>query len=303
MIGTAVGYCEAQLVPFVRSLRQTGYEGEIILIVHADDFSSLARSTVMPDVSWHPVQTLRLNLRFHRGRYEKLWLPLQLLELWAVRAVGRLPVRGEKRRAMQRLAAGRLFHPELSRFVYYEALLLELSVDRVLLTDVRDVVFQTNPFEALGDEALAFGMETGEYSNDTEYWNRRWLRATYGEAMVKRLAGRQVSCAGVGYGSRQEILSYLGHMIDELLAFSLAGFAQMADQAIHNALLWTGTLGSPAMLQPLASPIATLNFFTLERLDLDDRGRLLNQDGSVVSVLHQYDRIPGLLERLACCRP
>lgn len=300
VIGTAVGYGVQQIAPFVRSLRSAGYAGQIVMIVHARDLAALTASPSLRGVRWHPVNTLRLNLRFNRGRYEKLWLPLQALELMSVRLAGRLPGTDETRRRLQRALASRLFHPELSRFIYYLQLLqADPSLDYVLLTDVRDVVFQTDPFDALGDETLAFGLESSAYTNDTEYWNRRWLRASYGEEMIERLVGCPVSCAGVAYGTRSRLLSYLELMIGEILRYTLAGFAQMADQANHNALVWTGRLDSPTLMQPLASPVATLNFFSLDQLTLDDQGRLLNEDGSVVSILHQHDRVPGLTARLA----
>ncbi len=71
-----------------------------------------------------------------------------------------------------------------------------------------------------------------------------------------------------------------------------------ADTAIHNMLVWTGRLGEPALLEPLNSPIATLNGIDATSVSLSPTGRLLNADGSEPSVLHQYDRLPALRERL-----
>jgi hypothetical protein len=104
------------------------------------------------------------------------------------------------------------FHgmPHVTRYFHYgHYLATHPGFSSVLLTDVRDVVFQGDGFRSV-DRGLFVGMENPNLTIASEIYNRGWIRDAYGDAMLERLGDRQVSCSGVTLGRRgirQEVYS------------------------------------------------------------------------------------------------
>jgi hypothetical protein len=217
-----------------------------------------------------------------------------------MRLVSRLPKGGRARSGLQVAVADRLFPPMQSRFFHYRRFLTANGHDRILLTDVRDVLFQRDPFADLPATGLGLSLEGPGYTLATEPHNAARLRLMYGEEMVERIGSNRVSCAGVTYGERAAMMRYLDLMTGEIETLSLrkAGLEGGLDQAMHNALLWTGQLQEVHLLETLASTVTTLHGIPEADVPISPHGTVLNRDGSEPSVVHQYDRVPGLAPRL-----
>ena len=72
------------------------------------------------------------------------------------------------------------------------------------------------------------------------------------------------------------------------------------DQAVHNGLLQTGRLPSAKVVPNEHGRVPTLGRMTA--LHMGDAGILLNADGTIPAVIHQWDRHPGLVSRLRALR-
>lgn len=300
VIGAAIGYDLNAVRPFISSLRKSGYRGDIALIVDHLLFDStdplLADVTRIPASSWGFGYGARL-------RKSTLWrqlilAPWQLCCWLLFRVLRMLPGPARFKSELMHGFARWFYHPQLSRFLHYHSFLRRHPYDRVLLADVRDVLFQADPFSELPVQGLAVSIEAAHSTLASQPWNALWLRTAYGAAVLEKIGKCPVSCSGVTYGDRAAIARYLDLMVREFFSLGWVATFQAGDQGMHNYLLWTGNLGAFQQLHSLRSPIATLHDTDATHLQFDSRGRLLNGDGSAVSVIHQYDRIPGLTERL-----
>jgi hypothetical protein len=299
VVGLASGYTEAQLAPFLVSLRQTGYDGAVVLLVDDHTIAATRGAAVLDDVQLVRIRALRSPAQpalRKLARSSALW-PLLGVGGWvAVRLAG-LGRPSPERDVRQRAIAGRALHPALARNFFYWQLLENSDVGQVLLTDTRDVLFQADPFECLAGAELWSGLESDTLTIGGEFYNRVGTRVGFGRAMLKRIGDRQVSCAGIIGGSGAAIKEYIRHMTDGLLDMPPQGVVFTTDQALHNVLIWTNVL--PVELsQALGSPIATLNLVSMDDLHFDARGRLVTPDGTLIGIVHQYDRVDGLSERL-----
>jgi hypothetical protein len=302
VLAAAIGYRPEQLVPFLRSLRKAEYEGSVALFVdrplkRALEHDPLAADvTLVPSLRWVP---MRFGFVQNARKMRLLWALPQAL-LWAIVAVlGRLPVPARWRIALQVPVATILHTPMEARFFRYRRFLRAHPFDRVLICDVRDVLFQRPPFDGVPPTGLAVSIETSGYTLATEKHNAAWIERVYGPDMLARIGSSPVANVGVTYGERAAITAYLERMTAEILAMSprrasIGG----ADTAAHNMLVWTGAFGEVAQLPPLQSAVATLNEIDAAELRLDGDGQLLNRDGSLPSVLHQYDRQPSIRDEL-----
>jgi len=150
----------------------------------------------------------------YRGDVCLFFHDIDLETLRALRAYGVIVVNG---RSFVRSERNLLS----SRFLMYLEFLSRQHdrYDRVMLTDIRDVVFQSDPFAGLGDVSIIFAREPVLIRECPI--NTAWVRDAYGEAVYDNIKDYWASCAGTTVGTTSGILEYLAAMTDEM-TFSLA---------------------------------------------------------------------------------
>lgn len=181
----------------------------------------------------------------------------------------------------------------VKRFFLIKRLLEQLPHELVLIADVRDVLFQADPFVDMEPRSIVTGIEP--VKNRESEMNERWIRRTYSEEIFESLADKNVACAGVTYGTRTAIDQYIAEMLEEVYD-NLPKITDMlgADQAIHIRLFYDGLEGVNRHLEANGSgSIATLHFSDLTEFSITE-GRIENYAGRPLAVVHQYDRHPRL---------
>lgn len=172
----------------------------------------------------------------------------------------------------------------------------EPDLGRVLLTDVRDVVFQRDPFGFPWPAGLNAVLEDRRMTIGDCPHMERWVRGHLGPGVFEALRSRPISCSGTLLGEAAEVLAHLERLCDRLLPFTpgpgMAGY----DQGVHNLLL---QLDPPPRLtfHDNAGPVLTLGYMEGEPR-LDAAGDALNAAGVPAVMVHQYDRKPGLFARI-----
>lgn len=166
---------------------------------------------------------------------------------------------------------------------------------RILVTDVRDVLFQRDPFDFPWPDGLNAMLEDRRATVGSCPFNAHWVREHLGADALAAIADRPVSCSGTTVADREAMLGYLDLMTGLLdpptTGERMAGY----DQGIHNHLIHTGRVA--AALHDNAGPVLTLAQ-TLGEPRLDHAGRVLNEAGEPAHLVHQYDRKPDLFKRV-----
>ena len=171
-------------------------------------------------------------------------------------------------------------------FGYREILQARPDIARALLVDVRDVIFQDQPFTLLPAAPLVAFLED-EKIGDCGF-NTHWIETFYGPGRAAELASRTISCSGTTGGTRAGLLRYLGLMCRDIAAAApkrLIG----GDQAVHNHLL-NGEMPDAVLVPNRTGTVQSLHH--QKELIFDSLGRLLNIDRRVCPVVHQIDRYP-----------
>jgi hypothetical protein len=296
ILGAARGLEYPRLQPFVESLRRTGFDGELSIFTSGVSAETLARlraggALVHPFREPHLRVYPRWRLYFYDDRISALHPLLPL----AARAAGKIAGDGSR---IQHAVARRLMGVWCSRyFLYYDYLRARPNAyRRVMITDLKDVVFQRNPFEAELDSPLNCFLESRRYLIGTCGINRRLVETAYGSEELARLAGEPISCSGVTIGSQAGMLEYLRLMTRSLMRLrrQYGGL----DQGVHNHLLHTGAIPGAKTVENDRGAVMTLGYVLPGEMVFDDEGRLLDCEGRIVPVLHQYDRHPELAERV-----
>lgn len=202
---------------------------------------------------------------------------------------------GDLRREISKL----IVNTQSARFVMFLDFLKNRSThyDKVMLTDVRDVFFQSDPFAQVPDGELCMYEEEGPLTIGTEPQNRRWVQACFGQKILRQIAHHRVICSGVTIGSVANICGYLEAMEPPLLQRSLV---YITDQAIHNFLARTGRLNhlNPKIIKNGDGIVLTAGVMNESQFQWDSSGRLVNAAGVPYAVIHQFDRHASLISRL-----
>jgi hypothetical protein len=156
--------------------------------------------------------------------------------------------------------------------------------DNVMLTDLRDVVFQSDPFATPLPADIVFARERCLVGDPTP--TRGWITDAYGAAVAHNMRDCSVSCAGTTFGTTFGILRYLLAMTRELSSRS-APIEGGVDQGVHNYIVHMRPLRN-AWLDPTDSLVATMHFVPEESVKTTSDGILI--DGRMVPVVHQWDR-------------
>jgi capsular polysaccharide biosynthesis protein len=188
------------------------------------------------------------------------------------------------------------FHPLNARFFMYR-LLLRLrrgQYESVMLTDTRDVIFQSDPFLIPRSKPVYFAQEHQTIASE-QRWNARWLREIYGETLLDEIKDNYVSCAGTTIGTQEGILSYLDLLCNELMNQKIDRGVNY-NQGVHNYIAWK--------LKPDFIAVDTHDeiFNTIARIPTNRIEFVDNQikvDGNFPSVIHQWDRLQVLSEYIA----
>ena len=297
-----MGLAPDQVRPFLASLHTCGYSGEVVLLVNRRLRRRLRTDRLGPGIRLvHARSLLPLSYRrlFGNRALWTLWRPVQSSAWTMMKLTQGFPVPAHARRLLQLSVARMVCTPMEARFLHYLRFLDAGGYDRVVLTDVRDVLFQRDPCEDIPTDGLAVSIETRRYTVGSEPHNRMWVGEIFGPELLEQIGPNPVSCVGVTYGDIRAVSRYLELMSREILRLSAkAARNGGADTAIHNVLLWTEQLGEVQLLDALASPVATLNGISEDEVTLSSRRTLLNRDGTEPSIVHQYDRVPKLAPAL-----
>jgi hypothetical protein len=180
-----------------------------------------------------------------------------------------------------------LFSIVIQRFFRYRRYLHEHAAvySHALLADMRDVIFQADPFPCAGLHVFAENETIGN-----SHFARRWFQLAYGWNSWRPYAERPLLNVGTTLGDINSVLQYLDAACGEYVR--TRAFFWGADTAIHNRLIHDQSV--PATVNEFGNgSVLTLNAIPLEQLQVKN-GQVLNHQGSPYPVLHQFDRVVGL---------
>ena len=271
----AHGYTWPSLEIFFNSLRASGFDGDIAVFssrLDSNTIKILEERGITVCNAWLPLFRLR-NILLLGG-----WKPWKLL----LRLLPSLP--------LKRAIGKRAFNIMCARFAHFHEF-LEQNADRyakVLITDIRDVCFQADPFAAIEGDGIVSFLEPIKIEGGA---NGQWMQEAYGAKLDPTILNESVCCAGVTIGATPAVMDYLTQMLRHLCEVDLMTPVAGVDQAIHNFLFHRDRLAGSQVMKN-GNPLC-LTMGSGEPFTLDEEERLV-ADGKVVAILHQYDRHPEL---------
>jgi hypothetical protein len=168
----------------------------------------------------------------------------------------------------------------------------------VVTTDVKDVYFQTNPFEYLIGCKLVIASEGLKYKN--EPWGNENLYQAYGRYVYEQFKDNEIFNVGT-FGGKSE---YVKDMVFHIFTNGINRPIPIVDQAVFNVLIntqpfkdivtktndWAAELGT--IMDPLKIEEFRPNLLFAE--PSFENGLVKDSAGNIFPIVHQYDRVPVL---------
>nr|WP_295871858.1 hypothetical protein [uncultured Chitinophaga sp.] len=263
ILGMAMNYNWGTLKNFICSLRQTDYAGEVILFVSPDLDAETRAALTRQSIQYIELEA---NSHYFRGLPEWTNSDPEMLS--------RLP-------------------PSVHRiWVFYNFLLENKDKYRhILLTDVRDVIFQRDPFVFDFQDKLCFFIESREAMLKDSDWDAIWIIAAFGVQALYEMGDSLVSNVGTIIGPVAKVVDYLRRLLTYLhdirvhMVFGI-------EQGVHNYALVNKAVDDFLLFYTEDGPVATLS--KIKDIRQDENGYLLNFNNEIAHVVHQYDRHPSL---------
>lgn len=214
----------------------------------------------------------------------------------------------------------------VNRFMHIHHFLKMLDdpqmVDRVILTDVRDVVFQNNPSEWL-DKYFAQGFDlivgTENLTYENEPWGKNNLRKSFGEYFYDVKKDDPIFCAGVIAGDMESIKDFCLNLylicqglnphveggggpdqaaMNIMFDMTVYKYSTLFTHPADNWVLHAGTslpaiqAGSGGIGEEyLRNPNMKIEFINDVQYSVQNDKIYINDEA--VTVLHQWDRVPA----------
>ena len=206
-------------------------------------------------------------------------------------------------------AAG--YHPSTYRWMQMRDWMKEVGAggaqpyEGVMFTDSRDTVFQGNPFTAM-QAALGGSAGRGFFAFQEAKpttigqcgWNSGWVKDCFGPDGLAAVASNVISCSGTSMGTWEQALAYATLMGDTAESNPRSCERNGVDQGFHNYFVHAEGGKAIPDLHLVSNEegwIATVQ--GMRSVTRDEWGRVLNQRGEPVAVVHQYDRSPHLTKQ------
>ncbi len=285
VLGAIKGYSFEQIRPFVVSLKRTAFDGDLVLFCNR--VSSETRAALVD----HGV---KLESFQYRGSSSwNSWSRFWPMIAPVVRKLHGSPMARKMLRYIVPLQTARFFH-------YHDFLAKHESEYRqALLTDVRDVFFQDDPFSGLQSELMVFEEDSSLRLADEKEFNAPWIEQLFGPAALAQLGRFPILCSGTILGTAAALLRYLAEF-EKLLVRAKSIAPAGSDQGVHNYLCRLLIDASVQISKNNFGPVLTMRPTLTGGVDfaLSSSGQVLDSNGKVIPVLHQYDRHPELASSL-----
>jgi hypothetical protein len=279
ILGLLSGLSLEQTKPFFLSLEKAGYRGDVCMVV-----SELGTAT-QAFLRARRVQLVPLPKAF-----------LRRFTAGAARRPGYLLPRPMRAPFHHQLAPAYM-HPQCARYFFYQSYLQECggSYSQVMLADVRDVLFQADPFGFEMPDGLGVFFEDGSRNIGACPVNSRVMSQAFGRATLREMSGLPIACPGTTIGTGAAIREYLAGVTRILCEIK---HRKAVDKAVHNFWVHKTPPAKLHRFENFSGPVLTLGYVDPARLQFNDRGQIINPAGHVINTLHQYDRHPALAQKL-----
>ena len=169
----------------------------------------------------------------------------------------------------------------------------------VFTVDLRDSFFQRDVFkdyENYTKPFLGVAIEDGILSQPI---NKNWLINAYGEELYKTIEHERIICVGTIWGTIDKF-SEFSKIMWEKLNSKWSIMNNVIEQAVGNFLIYHDKLFNDCLIKSFNNngSIMTISLTNDSNIKLDNEDNVLNKNGEIAAIVHQYDRKPFIVSKI-----
>ncbi|MEQ9443514.1 MAG: hypothetical protein RIG62_31030 [Cyclobacteriaceae bacterium] len=255
------GYQFYQLQAFIETLFQTDYDGELAFFISDTD------ETTLHKLREYPILLIPFSYK-HPYLPEHPDIAAQIPE-----DIDFTP------------------HPKTIRYIMYLAFLKarKESYKNVMLSDVRDVIFQKDPFDFSIDGKIYSFLEDKSQKIKDNYYNALWLKEAFGQDTLDRIGENYIVCSGITIGDYHPMVEYLEKLTHYIIY--VVKDRGCKDQGIHNYLIYTNQIKNIKLITDDEGAVSTITTHKpASSVMLNDEKNVINKHHQIINIVHQYDR-------------
>jgi hypothetical protein len=278
VLGCVQNYQWPQISPFVNSLLDCGFQGEIYLLTRGID-ASTASEMRRRNVTLRPMTQKTSTRAIHpRSRY---WRKSRFAPMWFRRWLFK-----------RYCSLSSLRHFEYQKFLRQHG----AEYRQIFIVDVGDVVFQSKPFSDPPAQGLHCFEEWAGHTLASEPCNAWWLATLFGPDVLKELGAHPILCAGSILGDPASLLDLFDKTTRTLP--TVRAILEAGDQACFN--LTVRREGGPGVhIHKNGDTVLTMGIMPETEIHLNPAGQVVDAGNRVIPVLHQFNRHPAWREKIA----
>ena len=180
------------------------------------------------------------------------------------------------------------------RFKIYEDYLIENKdkYNMVFTADVRDTIFQKDIFQLYNNyshKPFFAAFQEDEYIKNDDA-NKRWIKFFCGDKALEVAGEGRIICSGTILATVDKFIEFC-HIVWEKIE-ETKGYDYLGEQCILNCYIYYHKLFKDCLIKTdNHGPVMTLAIAKRENIFLDKDDNMLNYNGKITCVAHQYDRM------------
>ena len=285
IIGLALGYDYEMIQPFILSLLKHRYDGEVVII--ADERLQIPR-----EVSAQMKVRVIVEPRFNRTNLKRAYIKFLSFPVWRqlISLYLRLLWKISENLFLNQFIS--LYQCQTGRYGFYYRFLKQHHYDKIFFTDIRDVIFQADPFEGFDDTLVVFH-ESPSITIKQEEHNSRWIREGFGHEVFSRLADQKIYCSGTIMGNHKGMLQFIKTFLETCLDNAVPINSKGIDQGVFNYMIHTNRLTNYKKFDN-GNIVFTISPDLAEKVEFVQDKIYINK--RLPLVVHQYDRYPHIFK-------
>lgn len=176
----------------------------------------------------------------------------------------------------------------------------------VFTADIRDTIFQKDIFKYYENQQSFLGVGIEDKTLFNSSFNRKWLINAYGEELIKSIKNERIICVGTIWGTPDKF-SEFSKIMWEKLSSNWSKRVKVIEQAVANFMIYHDKMFKDCLIKSenKNGQVMTIGNAIRETIKLDSNNNILNGNGDIASVIHQYDRksdISIILKKKYCSK-
>jgi hypothetical protein len=237
IIGVAFNYSYEQIAPFLNSLNQTGFTGDLVLYINN-------KSTIEQKASY--------KYKFILINFEKenkqLILKHKILK-WILLPFSKFIRKSKLIVAKKVIEQSNSFSQDMlswfyvnyylatMRFVLYYHFLVTNKYANVFFSDVSDVIFQDDIFKAVVPSKIIASEEKKDVKLGQDEYNSHWVIETTGQEAFKKISSENIYCSGTILADYSTAITFLKDYIGLILSRDFNRTIAGLDQGFYNYMV------------------------------------------------------------------